>query len=142
VKDFAKHLAQAAGTDVSDKSIENYLRDKTKTRTVKLDKIMPVELRYETIVLEDGKLYIYKDVYDRDSNTEENLRAVLEANGARFEDLPDSDRAAVLEALNAMSAHPKKIAPKPANTNSSPTADSPTNSTEKKAKVEKPTTRN
>jgi lipoprotein-anchoring transpeptidase ErfK/SrfK len=142
VKDFAKLLAQSAGTDVSDKTIENYLRDKTRTRTVKLGKVMPVELRYETIVLEDGKLYIYKDVYDRDTNTEENLRSVLQTNGASLDDLSNDEKAAVLEALNAMSAHPKKIAPKPANTNSPETANSQANSTGKKGKVEKPATRN
>ena len=50
---------------------------------------MPVELRYETIVLEDGKLHIYKDVYAQDTNTEENLRSVLEAHGVKFEDLSE-----------------------------------------------------
>src|SRR6266576_4773139 len=56
VKYFAKLLAQTAGGDITDKTIETYLRDNTKTRVVKLTKIVPVELRYETIVVEDGKL--------------------------------------------------------------------------------------
>ena len=61
---------------------------------------MPVELRYETIVLEDGKLHIYKDVYAQDTNTEENLRRVLEANGVRLEDLSgDSSEREILNAL-------------------------------------------
>jgi hypothetical protein len=77
---------------------------------VKLDRAVPVELRYETIVVEDGTLHIYRDVYDQDTNTEENLRAVLEANGARLEDLSEEERSQVLEALNAMSGHPTKEA--------------------------------
>jgi len=108
VKDFAKLLAQTAGSDISDKTIEAYLRDKTKTKAVKLPKVVPVELRYETIVVEDGKLHIYKDVYDQDTNTEEKLRAVLEANGLKLEELSEEERAQVLDALNAMSAHPRK----------------------------------
>src|SRR5262249_41455286 len=64
VIDFAKILAGAAGANLSNKTIDTYLREKTKTRVVKLQKIVPVELRYETIVVEDGKLHIYKDVYD------------------------------------------------------------------------------
>jgi hypothetical protein len=114
VKDFAALLAKASNTnEVSDKSINTYLEDKERTQTVKLNQTVPVELRYETIVLEDdGKLHIYKDVYAQDTNTEENLRRVLEAQGVRFEDLSDQQRTEALNALNAMSANPQ-AAPSP-----------------------------
>ena len=108
VQDFAKLLAQVAGGEISDAAIKSYFADKTKTKVVKLDRVVPVELRYETIVVEDGKLHIYRDVYDQDSNTEANLRAVLEANGTKLEDLSADERAQVLDALNAMSRHPLK----------------------------------
>ena len=108
VKDFATLLMRAANKDVSDQEIAKYLDDKTQTKTVKLDQAIPVELRYETIVLENGKLYVYKDVYAQDTNTEENLRRVLEANGARLEDLTEDQRRQVLDALNAMSTNPTK----------------------------------
>ena len=115
VKDFARVLAQAAGSEISDQTIQAYLKDNTRTRVVKLNSIVPVELRYETIVVEDGKLHIYRDVYDQDTNTEENLRAVLEANGSRLEDLSADERAQVMTALNAMSAHPKRVSIPPPN---------------------------
>jgi lipoprotein-anchoring transpeptidase ErfK/SrfK len=100
VKDFALQLARASNTsDVSDKTIAAYLQDKDKTKTVKLNHAVPVELRYETIVLEDGKLHIYKDVYAQDTNTEENLRQVLEAHGIKLEDLSEQQRTEALEAL-------------------------------------------
>ena len=108
VQDFAKLLAQVAGGEISDAAIKGYFADKTKTKVVKLDRVVPVELRYETIVVEDGKLHIYRDVYDQDTNTEENLRAVLEANGIKLEDLNEGERTQVLAALNAMSLHPTK----------------------------------
>ena len=104
IKDFAMLLMQAANNEVSDKEIASYLEDKTKTKEVKLDQVIPVELRYETIVVEDGKLHIYKDVYGQDTNTEENLRSVLEAHGAKLEDLSEEQRQQALDALNAMSA--------------------------------------
>ena len=85
-----------------------YLKNRTKTRVVKLANLVPVELRYETIVLENGRLHIYRDVYDQNSNTEANLNAVLEANGISVEDLSAEEKARVLDALNAMSRHPKK----------------------------------
>lgn len=123
VQDFAKLLAQVAGSEISASALKTYFSDKTKTRVVKLDQPIPVELRYETIVLEDGKLHIYRDVYVQDTNTEEKLRAVLEANGIKLEDLDEAERAQVLEAVNAMSRHPSK-GTLPASTATKPAADS------------------
>lgn len=108
VQDFSKLLAQVSGTELTDGTIQSYFKNRTRTQVVKLDHVVPVELRYETIVIEDGKLHIYRDVYDQDTNTEANLRAVLEANGSSLEDLGEGERAQVLEALNAMSRHPLK----------------------------------
>ena len=112
VKDFAKVLAQASHTDLTEETMSAYLKKRTKTRTVKLDQLVPVELRYETIVFEDGRLHIYRDVYDQNTNTEENLRTVFAAHGAGFDNLGEAEKAQVLEALNVMSRHPKKQ-PKP-----------------------------
>jgi len=39
------------------------------------------------------------------------LRATLEANGIRFEDLSSDEKAQAMEALNGLSSHPKKPAP-------------------------------
>jgi hypothetical protein len=111
VQDFAKVLAEAAGTELSDATIQSYFQHRTRTQVVKLNQVVPVELRYETIVVEDGNLHIYRDVYDQDTNTEANLRAVLEVNGIKLEDLGEEERAQVLDALNAMSRHPVKKAP-------------------------------
>lgn len=103
VQDFAKLLAQLGGAQLTDADLVEYARDKTQTKQVKLARPIEVELRYETIVVEDGKLHIYRDVYDQDSNTEENLRAVLEANGVRLDDLTEAERTQVLAALAQMS---------------------------------------
>lgn len=118
VKDFAKTLGTAAGKEVSEKTIAAYLNNPSKTQVVKLDSPVPVELRYETIVVEDGKLYIFKDVYDQNTNTEENLRLTLEKSGVQFDELTQDERDQALEALNAMSSRPQKRAAKAANANS------------------------
>jgi lipoprotein-anchoring transpeptidase ErfK/SrfK len=101
IKDFATQLAQASNTEGVSSKINSYLADKEKTQTVKLNQTVPVELRYETIVLEDGKLHIYKDVYAQDTNTEENLRSVLEANGLKLADLSEQQRTQILNALKS-----------------------------------------
>ena len=101
--DFAKRLAQLAGQKISDADVATYRTNKSDTKQVTLKEAVPVELRYETIVAEDGKLHIYRDVYDRNTNTEDNLRAVLVANGTSLEDLTEEERSEVLEALAEMS---------------------------------------
>lgn len=121
VKDFAKVLADATNTQLTSQTMLSYLRRPTRTQVVKLAQVVPVELRYETIVAEAGKLHIYRDVYNQKTNTEDNLRAVLEANGITFDTLSDEEKSRVTEALNIVSGHPKKQpapAPLPANANS------------------------
>lgn len=103
VQDFAKVLAQLGGARLTDAELTDYARDKTQTKQIKLERPVPVELRYETIVVEDGKLHIYRDVYDQETNTEENLRAVLEANGVRLDDLTEGERTQIFDALAQMS---------------------------------------
>ncbi len=103
VQDFAKLLAQLGGAHLTDAELTDYARDKTQTKQIKLERPVPVELRYETIVVEDGSLHIYRDVYDQETNTQENLRAVLEANGVRLDDLTEGERTQVFEALAQMS---------------------------------------
>ncbi len=102
IQDFAKRLGQLGGTQISDEQIAEYQKNKTETRPVKLSKVVPVELRYETITVEDGKLHIYRDVYDRGTNTEENLRNVLQPYGVTLDQLSAPKRAEVTRALGQM----------------------------------------
>lgn len=102
IRDFAKRLAQLGGTEISDEQVAVYEKNKTETRAVKLSKAVPVELRYETITVEDGKLHIYRDVYDRGTNTEENLRNVLHPYGVTLDQLSERKRGEVTRALSQM----------------------------------------
>ncbi len=102
VQDVALVMAKIGGTPLTPEDVLNYAKTKTETKNIKLDHAVPVELRYETIVVEDGKLHIYRDVYDKDTNTEENLRAVLDANGVSFDSLTEPERARISTALQQM----------------------------------------
>ena len=102
IKDFAMRLAQVSGTDLNEAEVDEYLQVKTRTKDVKLKETIPVELRYETIVVEDGKLHIYKDVYEQNTNTEENLRSVLSKHGVNFEDLPPAKQTELLNSLKSV----------------------------------------
>jgi lipoprotein-anchoring transpeptidase ErfK/SrfK len=138
VKDFAKVLAEASNTELKEDAMAAFLKKRTRTQVVKLEKLVPVELRYETIVVEDGVLHIYRDVYRQNTNTEENLREVFKANGVDWNHLTEDERTHVQEALNAMSPRPKKQpAPKPAITTSSDSANTMAAVTERKAEAER-----
>jgi hypothetical protein len=107
VQDVARMMAKIGGAELTDEDMATYAKNRKETKEVKLGRPVPVELRYETIVVEDGKLYIYRDVYDRDTNTEENLRAVLTANGVSLDSLSEAERAQVLDALRQMARDAK-----------------------------------
>ncbi|HMV47732.1 MAG TPA: L,D-transpeptidase family protein [Blastocatellia bacterium] len=126
VQEFTKYLAEIGGTELTEAQIADYAKTPTQTKVVKLKQTVPVEFRYETIVVGDGELHIYRDVYDRDTNTEANLRAVLEANGVTMNDLTEKEKAEALQMLNLMSAHP-----------SGKTADANLTAAEKKARAAK-----
>jgi lipoprotein-anchoring transpeptidase ErfK/SrfK len=138
VKDFAKVLAQASQTDLSEETMSAYLKKRTRTQVLNLGQLIPVELRYETIVFEDGRLHIYRDVYDQHTNTEESLRAVLAAYGTGFDSLTDDVKTQALEALNLMSGRPtKQPSPKPAIASPANSADRIALANERKAEAER-----
>lgn len=103
ILDFSRLLAEVSGTQLTPEQIAEYGKNKEETKNVKLNTAVPVELRYETIVVEDGKLYIYRDVYDRDTNTEENLRTVLAAYDVNYDQLSDDEKTKIRQALADMS---------------------------------------
>ncbi|HEX8285258.1 MAG TPA: L,D-transpeptidase [Pyrinomonadaceae bacterium] len=102
VQDFSVVLAGLGGAQLTPEDVAGYAKSKEETKQVKLSSAVPVELRYDTIVVEDGRLHVYRDVYDKGTNTEENLRRVLEAFGVKLEDLSEQERAQVMDALKAM----------------------------------------
>jgi len=94
-------------------------------------------------VVENGKLHIYRDVYDEGTNTEENLRSVLAASDVKLEDLTDDERARALDALAQMSgrtsvdnaAAEPTVSPGSSNKNSNLKLDRKSNATKKPARV-------
>src|SRR5919205_169263 len=89
VQDFSVVLASLGNAQLTPEDVADYAKNREETKQVKLSTPVPVELRYETIVVEDGRLHIYRDVYDKGTNTEENLRRVPDAEGeGREEERP------------------------------------------------------
>ena len=103
VQDFAMKLSALSGKPLTMGDIKGYEKAKTETKEVKLEKPVPVELRYETIVVENGVLRIYRDVYEKGTNTQENLRAVLDTFGVPLDSIPADTRTNIVAALEQMS---------------------------------------
>jgi lipoprotein-anchoring transpeptidase ErfK/SrfK len=99
VQDFAMLLSSLGGQQITMADIKGYEKTKTETKEVKLGQSVPVELRYETIVVENGTLKIFRDVYEQGTNTEENLRKVLEVYGVSLDSLQPAIKEKIMDAL-------------------------------------------
>ncbi|MEO8041634.1 MAG: L,D-transpeptidase [Acidobacteriota bacterium] len=102
VQDFAVELAKLSGSQLTPQEIKAFEQKRSETKNFDLAQPVPVELRYETIVAEDGKLHIFRDVYEHGTNTEQNLTRVLEAYGLSMNDLSADEQTKVREALKKM----------------------------------------
>ncbi len=107
VKEFASLLGQLCETVLPADSIAAIGQEKTKTRTVRLTKAIPVELRYETVVVENGNLHLYRDVYERGTNTMEEVAKVLAIYNLKMESLSAEERAKIEQGIAAMNRDAK-----------------------------------
>ncbi len=87
--DLAEKIVAARGLDVPTAKISAAKRNK-KTLIAKLDPIVPVEITYDTVVVEGGRLNVYPDVYKRKQNTIGNIRQELRTTGIDDRRLTDA----------------------------------------------------
>src|SRR5262249_9243551 len=78
--DLAEKILQARNLPITKAQIDHAMNS-TDRLVAKLDPSVLVDINYDTIVVESGVLHIYADVYDRGTNTEENLRSELQSVG-------------------------------------------------------------
>src|SRR5215204_6314227 len=87
--DLAEKIVAARELDVPAAKIMSAKRTK-KTLIAPLEPPVPVEITYDTIVVEAGRLNIYPDVYNRKQNTIENVRKELQTSGVNDDRLTNS----------------------------------------------------
>lgn len=88
ILDLAKKIIAARNLPLSDQEIESLMRSSDR-RVVSMDSPLPVDINYDTEVVEEGSLHIYPDVYDREDNPVEELRAELQAAGVDTSKIDD-----------------------------------------------------
>jgi lipoprotein-anchoring transpeptidase ErfK/SrfK len=98
--DLAEKIAAARSLPVSSKQIAE-AKTNLKTLSVDLDPPIPVEITYDTQVVEGGKLRVYPDVYERQTNTVEKLRDELESSGVETSHLSDATLEKILSQTEA-----------------------------------------
>lgn len=97
--DLAEKIIAARNLPVTTSEIAAAKRSK-ETLIARLDPRIPVEITYDTLVVESGRLHIYPDVYGRKKNTVANLRRELRTS--RVDDSRLTD--AVLKKMLAQAA--------------------------------------
>lgn len=63
--ELARRLARKAAPSLAEQEILQLERNPKRTRTVLLDRTVPVEVRYDLVEVRDGNLWMYPDVYGR-----------------------------------------------------------------------------
>jgi lipoprotein-anchoring transpeptidase ErfK/SrfK len=123
VQEFAAQLSAVAGKPLSLEQVKAYEKQKTDTEEFELPESIPVELRYETILVQDGTVQIFRDIYERGTNTEEELRRVLAAFDVSLEELEAGIREQLLKALESMAidARGRPVDPSSSNSNANQT---------------------
>jgi hypothetical protein len=87
--DLAEKIVAALELDVPAAKIAAAKRNK-ETLIARLDPEVPVEITYDTIVVENGRLNIYPDVYNQKRNTVENVRRELKTSDVDDDQLTDA----------------------------------------------------
>jgi hypothetical protein len=86
--DLAEKIIAARNAPVSAKRIAAAKRS-SRMLVVRLEEPLPVDINYDTIVVEEGVLHIYPDVYGRGTNKLSRLRAELESSGVGVSNLDE-----------------------------------------------------
>ena len=78
--DLTKKIASARRLSQAVEKIDR-ARSSSDRMVLTLDEPLPVDINYDTAVVEAGVLHLYPDVYDRVANTEEKLLEELRSSG-------------------------------------------------------------
>ena len=97
--DLAEKIIAARDLPVTAEQIAEAKRTK-KTLVSELHDPIPVEITYDTIVVESGKLHVYPDVYNNRKNTIAGVRAELESSRVDDSRVTDSEIKRIIAGVN------------------------------------------
>lgn len=100
IADLANHIVTARALNIRPEQI-NRAMTSTERLVANLNPPIVVDVDYDTIVVEGGVLHIYPDVYERATNTPENLRAELQSVAVDVTRLDDQSIKQMFDRVNA-----------------------------------------
>ena len=106
--DLADRIIAARSAPVSPKRIAAAKRS-SRTFVVRLEEPVPVDINYDTLVVEEDVLHIYPDVYGRGTSRPALLRAELQASNIDMSNLSD---AVIKKMLRKVSRHTQFVVEK------------------------------
>lgn len=99
ISDLANNIVTALALDIRAEQIARAMNS-TERLVANLKPPIVVDIDYDTVVVEGGVLHIYPDVYERDTNTAENLRAELQSVGVDATRLDDEKLKQMFDRVN------------------------------------------
>lgn len=99
ISDLANNIVTALALDIRPEQIARAMNS-TERLVANLKPPIVVDIDYDTVVVEGGVLHIYPDVYGRDTNTAENLRAELQSVGVDASKLDDQTVRQIFDRAN------------------------------------------
>jgi len=97
--DLTEMISKARNLSISNEEIAA-ARKNTERRVINLNGDIPVDINYDSMVVEKGVLTVYPDVYERKTNTIENLRAKLQQFDVDTAKLEDAMLKEMLDKVN------------------------------------------
>jgi lipoprotein-anchoring transpeptidase ErfK/SrfK len=94
--DLSQKLISAQSVPASQDRIQHALTTIDRM-LVNLKRRVPISIRYDTLVVQQALLHVYPDIYDRGTNTVQNVRSDLAAVGIDTSRIPDQDLAQVVD---------------------------------------------
>jgi lipoprotein-anchoring transpeptidase ErfK/SrfK len=99
ISDLANNIVRALALDIRPEQIARAMNS-TDRLAASIKPPLVVDIDYDTLVVEGGVLHVYPDVYERNTNTAENLRAELQSVGVDATKLDDQTIKQMFERVN------------------------------------------
>jgi hypothetical protein len=109
IADLANSIVTARGLNIRPEQIARAMTS-TDRLAAKLDPPIVVDVDYDTLVVEGGVLHIYPDVYERNTNTPDDLRAELQSVGTDVSRLDDQTLKQMFSRVNMNEEFMVKVA--------------------------------
>lgn len=107
--ELARLLMNACHMTVNDKTIAGYIADRYHEHGLTIKGSVVVEFRYDTITVENNQVHIYPDIYHEGTNNVDTLIYVLYQAGIKYQSLSESDRDALIKALQQKGKQQKLV---------------------------------